>query len=306
VSQQYADSMAKLVWPMKNDKITVLALQGSLAGFMKGFHDTGKARFIILTAQHPWGPWKHVMSYGIWGRAGWNMLMANKFTSADGRKMWYNFCGEYKGDLWYYGFQYMPLYLSTGSVDIYEAEQAGLEGTRVAAEYPAFSGAGYATGFAKTGDKVTFALQGVQGSGWHIVRIRYTSPGANGRTLSVYVNGKKARRVTLSLNNKDGKPHECWTDRSDAYYLRHGANAFEIRQDKGDVAAGVLIDCIAVSREEIVEIMHGLLAGGLVIDRAQARPHAHHRRVVERGDAVGCQGDGPGRADSPGLDMVLR
>ena len=41
VSQQYADSMAKLVWPMKNDKITVLALQGSLAGFMKGFHNTG-------------------------------------------------------------------------------------------------------------------------------------------------------------------------------------------------------------------------------------------------------------------------
>ena len=34
--------------------------------------------------------------------------------------------GEYKGDLWYYGFLYMPLYLSTGAVDIYEAEAATL------------------------------------------------------------------------------------------------------------------------------------------------------------------------------------
>ena len=216
----------------------------------EGGHDTGKARFIIYIAKHPWGPWQTVLRYGIWGRAGWNFLLCNKFTVPNGRKMWYVFCGEYKGDLWNYGLQYMPLYLSTGAVDIYEAEQARLEGTRVAAEYPAFSGSGYATGFAKAGDRATFALMGVQGTGWHIVRIRYTSPGANGRTLSIYVNGKKARRVTLSLNNKDGKPQECWTDRSDTYYLQHGANTFEIRQDEGDAAAGVLVDYIAVSREE--------------------------------------------------------
>lgn len=40
-SQKYADSIAKLVWPMKNDKITVMALQGSLVGFLKTYHDSG-------------------------------------------------------------------------------------------------------------------------------------------------------------------------------------------------------------------------------------------------------------------------
>lgn len=213
-------------------------------------HDKGKARFIIYTAKHPWGPWQTVMRYGIWGIAGWNFVLCNKFTASDGRKMWYVFCGEYKGDLWNYGFQYTPLYLSTGAVDIYEAENASLQGTAVASDYPSHSGTGYVTGFAKVGDRATFALQGVNGTGWHIVRIRYTSPRANANTLSIHVNGRKARRVTLSLNNQDGGPQERWTDRSDIYYLKDGANSFEIRLDEGDAGAGTLIDYIAVSREE--------------------------------------------------------
>ena len=215
----------------------------------EGGHDTGKSRFLIYTSKHPWGPWQTVLRYGIWGRAGWNFLLCNKYSAPDGRKMWYVFCGEYKGDLWNYGLQYMPLYLSSGAVDTYEAEKAALQGTRVGSEYPSCSGAGYVTGFAKTGDRATFALNDVNGTGWHIVRIRYTSPLANGRTLSIYVNGRKARRVTLSLNNKDCKPRENWTDRSDVYYLNHGPNTFEIRQDEGDAGAGVMIDYIAVSRE---------------------------------------------------------
>ena len=216
----------------------------------EGGHDKGKARFIIYTSKHPWGPWQPVLRYGIWGRAGWNFLLCNKYTASDGRKMWYVFCGEYKGDLWNYGLQYMPLYLSTGAVDIYEAENASLQGTSVASDYPSYSGSGYVTGFAKVGDRVTFNIKDVNGTGWHIIGIRYTSPRANANTLSTYVNGKKARRVILSLNDKSGSPREHWTDRSDIYWLNHGSNTFEIRQDEGDAAAGSMIDYIAVSREE--------------------------------------------------------
>jgi len=216
----------------------------------EGGHNTGKARFIILSAEHPWGPWKRVTTYGIWGRAGWTMLMANKFGSADGRKMWYVFCGEYKGDTWYYGFQYMPLYLSTGPVDIYEAEAAALAGARAASAYPGASGGGYIENFTKAGDRAAFELKGVSGTGWHIVRIRYTSPKTNGGTMSVYVNGRKARRVKFSLNNSDCKPELAWADRSDIYFLKDGANTFEIRQDAGDSCPGLMIDCLAVSREQ--------------------------------------------------------
>ena len=29
---------------------------------------SGKMRFEIYTAEHPWGPWRQTMSYGLWGR----------------------------------------------------------------------------------------------------------------------------------------------------------------------------------------------------------------------------------------------
>ncbi len=208
-----------------------------------------KTRFEIYSAEHPWGPWKQTLSYGIWGRAGWNMLMANKFTSGDGRKTWYTFSGEYKGDLWYYGFLYMPLYLSTGAVDIYEAEAATLTGARAASGYPGCSGSGYIENFARPGDRAVFDLNNVHGAGWHIVRIRYTSPKVNGNVMSIYVNGRKAKRVKFSENGSDCPPGLDWTDRSDIYFLNHGANAFEIRRDQGDSAAGLMIDYLAVSRE---------------------------------------------------------
>ena len=175
--------------------------------------------------------------------------MANKFTSGDGRKTWYTFSGEYKGDLWYYGFLYMPLYLSTGAVDIYEAEAATLTGARAASGYPGCSGSGYIENFARPGDRAVFDLNNVHGAGWHIVRIRYTSPKVNGNVMSIYVNGRKAKRVKFSENGSDCPPGLDWTDRSDIYFLNHGANAFEIRRDQGDSAAGLMIDYLAVSRE---------------------------------------------------------
>lgn len=215
----------------------------------KGSELSDKTRFEIYTAEHPWGPWKTVLSYGLWGRAGWNMLMANKFTSSNGRKMWYVFSGEYKGDLWYYGFLYMPLYLSTGAVDIYEAEAASLTGARAASGYPGRSGTGYVENFTKPGDRAVFKLDNVHGAGWHIVRIRYTSPKVNGNVMSIYVNGRKAKRVKFSENGSDGAPGLDWTDRSDIYYLQSGANSFEIRRDQGDSSAGLMIDYVAVSGE---------------------------------------------------------
>lgn len=39
--QEYSDNVAKLVWPSKNDTVTLLALQGTLAGYLDGIHTTG-------------------------------------------------------------------------------------------------------------------------------------------------------------------------------------------------------------------------------------------------------------------------
>ncbi len=40
-SQSFADNVAKLVWPSKNDTVTVLGLQGSLVGWLTDSHDVG-------------------------------------------------------------------------------------------------------------------------------------------------------------------------------------------------------------------------------------------------------------------------
>ena len=201
-------------------------------------------------SEYPWGPWTRVANYGIWGRIGWQMVAANKLTSSDGKKMWFVFSGEYRGDLYNYGFQYMPLYFSTGTVDRCEAENAMLVGPGVAASYPSFSGSGYIGDFAATGDRAIFSLDNVNGRGWHIIRIRYTCPLVNGNILSIYVNSRKVKRVRFSENNNDYQSFYNWADRSDIYYLEKGANTFEIRRDAGDTASGLLIDCIDVSREE--------------------------------------------------------
>ena len=207
-----------------------------------------KSRFEINTSDHAWGPWKQTMSYGIWGRAGWNMLMANKFTTSNGLKMWYVFCGEYKGDVWYYGFQYMPLYLSTGVVDLYE--EAKLTGAKVSSAYPGFSGSNYIENFTSVGDSAIYEIKNIKGTGWHIVRVRYTSPKTNRNVMSVFINGKKTKRIIFSENGSDCKSEVNWTDRSDIYYLKNGSNTIEIRQDQGDSGKNLMIDYLAVSQEQ--------------------------------------------------------
>ena len=122
-------------------------------------------------------------------------------------------------------------------------------GARTASGYPGCSGTGYIENFTKTGDRAVFDLKHVNGNGWHIVRIRYTSPKLNGNVLSIFVNGRKAKRVKFSENDSDCAPQLNWTDRSDIYFLESGDNTFEIRLDRGDAAAGLMIDYLAVSRE---------------------------------------------------------
>src|SRR5262249_22068802 len=154
----------------------------------------------------------------------WEYFLANKYTSSDGKKMWLATSGsqpQWTGwnthAPWRYGFQYMPVYFSTGQVARYEAEAAARSGgVTVQNSYTSFSGSGYATEVLGASDKITFNLtQNVSGTGWHIVKIRYANPSQNANTMSVYVNGSKAKTVRLAENNNDNDPNHDWTNRSD-------------------------------------------------------------------------------------------
>ena len=90
---------------------------------------SGLPRYHIFSSDHPWGPWVEISSFSLWGSSVAEYLMCNKYTSADGKKMWICTSGSlpfWAGwnvhAPWHYGFQYMPVYLSTGEVVKYEAE----------------------------------------------------------------------------------------------------------------------------------------------------------------------------------------
>ncbi|QGQ93939.1 hypothetical protein EHS13_02975 [Paenibacillus psychroresistens] len=212
--------------------------------------ETGKARFQFYTSQYPWGPWTKNLNYGLWGMTAANFLLPNKYTSSDGKKMWMAFSGGFNGNIWSYGYLYTPVYLSTGTVDAYQAESATLSGVNTATTHRGYEGTGFVQGFDTVGDKITFTVNNVNGTGYHIVRLRYANTN-NGQMLSVKVNGKKVKQIYKLSQAKDNyKTSQDWADFSEIYYLNNGSNTFEIFQDTGDDGAGVKIDSINVSREQ--------------------------------------------------------
>jgi hypothetical protein len=177
----------------------------------------GDSRFEVYTAPHPWGPWTKEMNYGIWGLTAGTFLASNEYTSADGGKAWTEFSGGYNGNIWPYGYMYAPLYFSTGPVDTYQAENATLNDVTVADTYPNYQGTGYVTGFHETGDSITFTINNVNGTGWHIVDIRYADSN-NAETLSVAVNGQKVRQIAYLSETGDGYyASQDWADYSKIY-----------------------------------------------------------------------------------------
>ena len=230
-------------------------------GEKRSFWDwaSGLPRYHIYSSDHPWGPWVEAGSFPLWGSTVAEYLMCNKYTSNDGKKMWICTAGSQPAWVgwnthapWRYGFQYMPLYFSTGEVARYEAEDAVLSGAaNIQNTYPSFSGRGYVTGILGASDKLHFnIIRNVKEDGWYIVKIGYTNPLNNANTMSVYVNDKKVKVVKLAQNDSDNNVNHHWTNRSDIYYLSKGiGNAIEIRCDKGDNGNGVKIDYLDVSTE---------------------------------------------------------
>jgi hypothetical protein len=195
----------------------------------------GYTRYHIYAADYPWGPFIEINSAALRGSTVLGpILMPNKYTSADGKKMWLSTSGGWppwegwKNDHspWLYGFQYMPVYFSRGETVSYKTSEAG--GVPV-------------------GDGLKFNIsQNILETGWHIIRIAYTNPDHHNNTMSVYVNGRKARTLTLSRNGRG------WANDTNIYWLEKGTgNIIEIKCDvsAGNNVAGVLIDSVTVSSE---------------------------------------------------------
>jgi hypothetical protein len=239
----------------------------------------GLPSYHLYTSDSVWGPWTDSGSSSLAGSTVWEYLLSNKYTSTDGQKMWVatsggglsGFCGTtscLSHQPWHYGLQYMPVYMSTGTISTYYASDASLAGgVSTATSYPDYHSTGYATGWPATGSNSstateTFTLNkssianGSAGAGWHIISIRYANTATagglnhNGNTMSVYVNAGKARVVKLAAQNSDNTGAPAWTNASYIYYLPSGTtNTVTLRCDNGDVCNGVNIDSIQVSAQ---------------------------------------------------------
>ena len=204
-------------------------------------------RRALHAARHPWGPWTRLLSHRTPG-AYWGSLACNKWTTADGKKMWYIASGAYKGNLYPYGFLFNPVYLSQGVVDAYDAVDAMRTGDLVAKTDP--DGSRYVTGFAKAGDGLRFTVDKIHGKGWHIANFEYASTNKKGDSVSIYVNGRKVKHIDkLAHVNEKDKRHQRWMDHSGIYYLNGGTNTIELRLETVDSANGLRVRKLCVARE---------------------------------------------------------
>jgi len=198
--------------------------------------------FMVYEAPHPWGPWTKVVGHWFdWKTSPGitHFTLSNAYIRNDGRKIWAFAATDMSTP--HYEFHYLPVYFTQSPATLMEAENATLlGGVKIATERLQFSGGGYATDLLREGDGVRFTLKAAQ-SGYHIVRIRYANTVKQEGTVSIFVNGKKVKRIGFPREHNDWG---LWGDNAQVYALREGENIFEIKRATSDAADGLCIDSV--------------------------------------------------------------
>lgn len=141
---------------------------------------------------------------------------------------------------------------------MYEAENAALTGGAVkATNHAGFSGTGFVEGLWTKGAAAQFSLN-VAYAGNYSVNLRYSNGFTEDKTLSVYVNGVKVKRIPLLAQGNWDK----WVERYDNLELKAGGNTITYKYDEGDTGNANL-DSIGVTEAATwhYEAENGTLAG---------------------------------------------
>ncbi|RII15639.1 Cycloisomaltooligosaccharide glucanotransferase precursor [Streptomyces sp. YIM 130001] len=168
------------------------------------------------------------------------------FSSADGETLW-------STEAWY------TLNSMLGEQPVsnhHEAEEAHLTGSAgIDTEHAGYSGSGFVDGFGEEGASATFDVT-AEKAGTYDVALRYANggyPEKGTKSLSVYVNGEKAKQTELP----DTGEWSTWSSRSEPLKLRKGANTVSYRYDPGDTGH-VNLDMITVNpRGEPIQLFDG-------------------------------------------------
>ncbi|HEX5541817.1 MAG TPA: family 16 glycoside hydrolase, partial [Micromonospora sp.] len=159
------------------------------------------------------------------------------FDSASGESLW-------STDAWY-TLNRMPGEEPVPPVtNSYEAEEAVLGGSAgINTDHVGYSGDGFVDGFGNLGASATFTVN-VGAEGEYDVGLRYSNgpnPFQGVKTVSLYVNGSKAKQVSL-VSTGDWK---SWATHTETVELRAGANTIAYVHDEGDTGH-VNLDLITV------------------------------------------------------------
>lgn len=140
------------------------------------------------------------------------------------------------------GAEAISVYISRRTPWVYQAENAELNGVEQANDHLYYDGTGFASGFEAVGNSVKFTTN-VAYSGTHTVNLRYSSVKDTDSSISLYINGQKARQVMLQpTGNLDE-----WKEIKEEVYLRAGKNIVEFRVDEGD-SGNLNIDEIVIDK----------------------------------------------------------
>ena len=141
---------------------------------------------------------------------------------------------------------------------MYEAEDAELSGgAAIASNHSGYSGTGFVEGMWNQGASARFTVD-VPYAGNYSVNLRYCNGFTGDKTLSIYVNGVKVKRIELFAYGDWDK----WAERYDNLELKPGSNTITYQYDAGD-SGDVNLDSISVTEATTwhYEAENGVLSG---------------------------------------------
>ncbi|SCG65637.1 family 16 glycoside hydrolase [Micromonospora rifamycinica] len=168
------------------------------------------------------------------------------FSAADGEQLW-------NTEAWY-TLNEIPGRVAQPQT-FFEAEEGRTVGVGMATDHAAYSGAGFAAGFADDGASTRISVD-VPEAGNHDLAMRYSNgpnPFSGPKQLSLYVNGKRIEQTVFPST----VTWEEWGTVTTRAHLRRGRNIVEYRKESAD-SGHVNLDVLAVRpRGERITLFDG-------------------------------------------------
>lgn len=156
----------------------------------------------------------------------------------------------------------------------FELEEGTLSHIQVNRNHSGYSGKGFTDSWTQTGSSATVCVQSDQTTDYTLT-IRYANGQANGKTLSLYVNGQKVKQLTFPV--VAAANWSAWGTISCRVALKQGENQVMLRYDSAD-SGNINLDSLTFKQEKAMWLQaeDATLSGG-------TQTNANHRDYIGTG-----------------------